>query len=196
MAELILNTSAYLEPLEYSNRATEEKSFIDALISSGSEWIEKYCNRVFLSTAYIDEVQDGQGWDTIFPDNIPIVSLTSITIIHSDTTSTTHLTAKFDINLKTGEIRFKRTADVCSRLFPEGFRNVLLTYNGGFTTVPFTIQKLTADYVIQMFDPMLSVEGIEKERLGDYFYAKSKNYFEHLPFVNKKMLDQYKIRKV
>ncbi len=196
MPNLIENTSAYLEPIEYNNRTTAEKAYIDALIDSGSEWIEKYCNRIFLETIYTEEVQDGQGWNTIFPSNSPIISLTSIIIISSDGTETTYASTNFDVNFNTGEIRIKSSTTAGIVIFPTGFRNIKINYTGGFTVVPFTIQKLTADYVIQMFDPTLSVEGIEKERLGDYFYAKSKNYFEGLPFVNKKMLNQYRIRKV
>ena len=47
-----------------------------------------------------------------------------------------------------------------------------------------------------MFDPTLKTDGLEKEKLGDYFYAKGVNFFEKLVFSKKKMLDRYKIRKV
>ena len=81
MANLISNTSAFLEVLDYNNLTTAEKALVDALITAGSEWIERYCNRIFLAAAYTDEAHDGNGWDSIFVKNPPINSLTDIDLV-------------------------------------------------------------------------------------------------------------------
>lgn len=202
MANLITNSSAFLEPLEYNNRTDAEKAHIDALITAGSEYIERKCNRVFAATDYTDEKHDGQGWPSIFVDNLPLNTLTDIDIIHSrsetSSSSTTFDADKFELNNNTGEIQFKSDTFLTDGggNFPEGFRNVHITYNGGFTTIPFPVQELTADYVIQSFDPMESVELVEKEKIGDYFVAKAKNYFDKMPFMKKQILASYRIRRI
>lgn len=202
MADLITNESVFLEPIDYGNRDASEQAFIDGLIAVASEYIERKCNRVFIATTYIDEIHDGQGWNSIFVSNPPINSLTDIEIIFSstdtDTTSEVFTADKFKFNIKTGDIRFKPGAFTSSggHLFPDGFRNVEITYNGGFAEVPQPIQMLTADFVIQSFDPTESVEGIEKEKIGDYFYAKGKNYIASLPFLKKQILNNYRVRRV
>ena len=48
----------------YSDLDTSEQAQVDSLISASSEYIEKYCNRVFESTPYTEE-HDGDLRDFI-----------------------------------------------------------------------------------------------------------------------------------
>ena len=195
MANLITNTSPFLDVLEYNSRSTTEKAVIDALITAGSEWLERYCRRVFTATNYIDEIHDGTGENCIFVANPPINSLTDIDIVGTSST-TTYLATKFKYESKTGEIQFKRGTDSDCFYFPEDFQNIKITYNGGFSTIPSNVQLLCADYVIELFDQSLKDELIEKEKLGDYFYAKGINYYDKLSFSKKKILASYRLRRV
>lgn len=202
MADLITNTSAFLEPLDYTNRSIAEKAIIDALITSASEIFEKHCNRIFLTDTYTDELQDGNGWDTIHVNNPPLTVLTDIDIVHrafdGTNTTTTYTGSKFNIHINSGEIRFKPGDFLTTSggLFAQGFQNVQITYVGGFSSVPKPIQRLAAKYVIQSFDPTEDVQGLQKERLGDYFYDRGKDFLNALLFNDKKELDMYKIRRV
>ena len=48
-----------------------------------------------------------------------------------------------------------------------------------------------------MYDSTLSPDALDKEKLGDYFYAKSSDYFENVKvFKKKKILDSYRLRKI
>lgn len=205
---LLENTSPFLAKLDYANSLNaEEKALVDALIEVGEEYIQEYeCNRKFEQADYTDEVHDGNGEDSIFVKNPPLNSLTDVDIISStfdsDSVTTTFAASKFDIEEKTGEIRFKPGTFVVNsdvHYFIKGFQNVKITYNGGFASGDKTlkiVESLVADYVLENFDPNL-IEGItDRERIGSYFVAKAKNYFDKLSFSKKKMLSKLKIRRV
>lgn len=192
---LITNSSPYLEKVDYNNLTTEEKALVDALITAGSDWIERYCNRVFTATDYTDEIHNGTGENCIFVKNPPINSLTDIDIVGTSST-TTYLATKFKYEPKTGEIQFKLDADSDAHYFPEDFRNIQITYNGGFTTIPEAIKILVADFVVEYFDQKLKDELIEKEKIGDYFYAKGLNFYTKLSYPKKKLLTSYRLRRV
>jgi len=200
---LIANTSTFLEMLDYANLTAAEQSAIDALISAASEYIEEQlCYRKFLAADYTDEKQDGNGWDSIFVKNIPLNSIVDIDLITynavtGDTETTTYGTAKFSSNTKTGEIRFKPDVQLeTAKIFPEGFQNIHISYNGGYASVPQPIQMLCADFVIQMYNDEELVGALEREKLGDYSYSKGKDFIQHMPFSKKQILSSYKLRKV
>jgi hypothetical protein len=201
MADLIASSSPFLEPLDYDNLSSDEQAFVDALITAGSAWIEKYCNRVFAAADYTDEVLDGNGWDSIFIDNPPINSLTDIDItcynFDGGETTTTYLGTKFLFHAKSGEIKFKPATFISSpTIFVEGFQNIKITYNGGYAAVPDVIQMLCAEFVMQMFDPSILSDLLERERIGDYSYTRAKEYFDKVSFSKRQMLNSYKLRKV
>lgn len=199
MANLITNESAYLAPIEYSDQGTAEQAQIDALIISVSEYIEKYCNRIFLSATYTDELYDGDGWDFLFIKNSPLISLTDIDILDQGITvaTVTYAASNFVLTLPTGEITWKPATFLNEGgVFPVGKQNIQVTYVGGFAAVPTTIQQVAAEMVIEQFDPTLSVDGIEKEKIGDYFYSKGKDFRQSLTASTLQKLNQYKIRKV
>ncbi len=201
MADLIANTSAFLNDLDYSNLPSNEQAQVDALIDVATEYIEKYCNRIFLQATYTDEIQDGTGEKSIFVANPPIQSLTDIDIIvqsESGDTTSTFLATKFDYESKTGEIRFKPDTflNTAGGVFSKGFQNIKITYSGGWVAVPQSIQLIAAEFVKERFDPTLVEDTLEREKLGDYFYAKSKDFWKRLLATNRFILNSYKIRKV
>ena len=55
--------------------------------------------------------------------------------------------------------------------FPEGFKNVFLSYTGGFSTVAFAIKHGTCRFVSFMDDKRDVDEEMKAERLGDYSYT-------------------------
>ena len=92
MANLIANSDPHLNPLDYNNLSAADMVQVDALITSGSEYIERYCNRVFASAVITDEEHNGNGFNSIFVRNPPITTLTQIEIIsaYSSTGSDTY----------------------------------------------------------------------------------------------------------
>jgi len=205
MANLIANSDPHLNPLDYDNLSARDMVQVDSLITAGSEYIERYCNRVFASAVITDEVHNGYGFNSMFVRNPPITTLTQIEIIsaYSSTgsdTYDTHEATKFLYDEQTGEINWKPGiwfGDTTGGVFPKGFQNVMATYTGGYSSVPEAVQLLCAEFVIEMYDSTLSSDGIDKEKLGDYFYSRSKDYFENVKvFKKKRILDSYRLRKI
>ena len=135
MANLIANSDPHLNPLDYNNLSAADMVQVDALITTGSEYIERYCNRVFASAVITDEVHNGNGFNSIFVRNPPITTLTQIEIIsaYSSTgsdTYDTHAATKFLYDEQTGEINWKPGfwfGDTTGGVFPKGFQNIMVT---------------------------------------------------------------------
>lgn len=201
VAQLINNTSPFLEILDYTNQDTAAQANIDALIIAGDEWLRKTLNRIVLRADYTDEKHEGNGLRSIFVKNPPINTLTDIDIVATDfngaDVTTTYLATKFDLKTNTGEIRFKPGSFISdgAGFFTEGFQNIRITYNGGWDSSNIKLQPLKlieAEFVIQMFDPNESVTGIEKEKLGDYFYSRGSNAWAKLLVKHRQILNLYK----
>lgn len=205
MTTLIDNTSAFLEPLDYNNQDAAAQANIDALIIAGDEFLRKSLHRILLQDTYTDEKHDGNGRKSIYVNNPPLISLTDIAIVTTDfngnDTTTTLDATKFDLKLSTGEIRFKPgsfTSDGAS-FFTEGFQNIQITYSGGFVTNSDKLKPMElvlAEFVIEMFDPNEGVLGIEKEKLGDYFYSKGTDSWNKILVKHKEIMKLYKIIRV
>lgn len=78
---LIDTDSSFLNDLDYPNLTNGEKQLIGALIEVASVLIEKECNRVFAGADFTNEPHDGDNLNSIFCKNIPLNSLSSITIL-------------------------------------------------------------------------------------------------------------------
>lgn len=200
---LIDNTSVFLEPLDYTNRTAAEKAYIDALILTGQTYLERYCQRKFEAADYTDEVYNGTGDNEAYVANPPINTLTNIKIVKTFATTdsgtdtvTTHDDAVFLFDDGSGVIQFKPE---CGLIFPAGFKNVRITYNGGFTANSEhirTLGYLNAQFVIETFDPSEKVDIIDREKLGDYFWAKTKDFAAKFISSNKRLLSMYKLWKI
>ena len=191
-----------LANLDFNNLNTPEQAQLRALAVAATVWIEKYCNRIFRKTTYTNEAHNGTGELYILVFNPPLITLTQVTIQESnfsgDSVLTDFAASKFDTKLSTGKIRFKPNSFLASTtgLFSEGFQNILIDYTGGFDSVPEPVKLVAADFIIEMFDPSEKPQGIEKEKLGNYFYSKGTSYFQNLTFTTKKILDSYRLLRV
>lgn len=200
------NTSPFLMVLDYSNRSTVEQANIDALIEYSSECIEKECNRTFGVTDYT-ELYDGDNQNNLVVDNPPINSLTSI-IFHSYPGNASNPSgdvtidgANFLYNSGSGEIKwdmFKSTTidDVFGifpyfGVFPMGFQNITVNYNGGFATVPKTIEFICAEAVIEVFSRPDAAFQMRSQKLGINSYM---SFVDQVLFNKRKQLHKYKIR--
>lgn len=81
VATLIDINSPFLNDLDIENLDAKEKVNINALLEVSTELIQKECNRVFLGGDYTDEPHDGDNLNSIFCKNIPLNSLSTITVL-------------------------------------------------------------------------------------------------------------------
>lgn len=188
---LIDNTSPFLEVLDYANQTTAAKANIDALIEYASECINLECNRTFEYDATITETIDGDGSESIFLKNTPIVSLTSITITNGDeVTVVDDVDFLYDEN--TGEVRWISTStNQYAGYFPQGFRNIEVNYSGGYTVIPRTIQLICAEAVIEYFNREDAAFQIRSEKIGPNSY---RSFIDQVIFNKRKILHKYKRR--
>ena len=201
---LITNLNALLEELDYSNKTPGQQAQIDALIEVSSELIEKYCNRHFLLDTYIDEKHNGNNKNSLFLDNIPIVSIDLITIEASGGlgADTDFDGSYFKFDTSDGEIQWDNNYLLQNAVvdwighFPQGFNNILVTYDGGFTEVPKPIEFACADLVKQGFSPEMGFGNLEFEKLGQYFYKLRKEQIDKALLTHRKILQMYKLYRV
>ena len=202
---IIDENSPFLAPLNYGDLESNQKLQVQALIVAAKQHIEQQLNRKLIKQTHTDELHDGNGETSIWINNPPITSVSSVTItessFNSDSTETEFTSDKFDLDKPTGEIRFKPGdfSSGCNRTFPSGFQNVNVTYVGGYEETDeylHPIKLVLAEFVIEMFDPSEAVTNLEKEKLGDYFYSKGTNAFDKLMTRHKKILRGYRVYRI
>lgn len=195
---LIAPTSPLLDKLNYSSLTPAQQAHIIALIEVVTNLIEKKCWRKFAVANYNEKI-NGTGENVIFVANPPINTLNSVFFTDQiDGEETEVLSAHFVYDYKIGEIRWTPYSNSNSKflgIFPEGFRNILVDYNGGYNPIPEGIQFLCADMVLAAYSPSLSPTNIESEKLGDYFYKLHKSTFERSLLEHQNIISLYKLRK-
>lgn len=63
----------------------QDDSLIESLINMVSDFVESYCDRRFISTAYSNEVYDGNGMTELLVRQYPVSSSASFTLQRRDT---------------------------------------------------------------------------------------------------------------
>jgi len=188
MADLITLARAQQLPA----LATVNAAYLANLITAASTAIERWCKRVFLSTAYTDEYYDGNGTDAMFLDNFPVTALVSIVVVESDGTDTTLLGAGFDIDANLGEIRFERDCSTDYCYFPEGFHNLKANYTAGFAAIPADLQEACAQYCVWLYAGGITLPTVKSESLGDYSASFGAMADMDIPMPIRRMLAQYR----
>ena len=163
MADLITPARAAMVPSLTGINA----AYLAALVSAASNMIIKYCKRDFVDTAYVDEEYDGEGTYVLMLRQFPIITLTSVETMESDGTLLTCLTAQFRTDDDVGEIRHIPECTCDYTYFPKGYRNILVTYQAGFATIPEDVQEATAQTVAWLYANASAAANVESWKLGD-----------------------------
>ena len=163
MADLITPARAAMVPSLTGINA----AYLAALVSAASNMIIRYCKRDFVDTAYVDEEYDGEGTYVLMLRQFPIITLTSVETMESDGTLLTCLTAQFRTDDDVGEIRHIPECTCDYTYFPKGYRNILVTYQAGFATIPEDVQEATAQTVAWLYANASAAANVESWKLGD-----------------------------
>lgn len=193
---LIAPESPLLYDIGYANLSVEQQAQIDALINVATTRIQRFCNRIFEAADYL-EYHNGSGGAQIFVNNPPINSLTSIGFITSETTTVDG--DQFTYHSKQGQIKWLNQSLEAAAVeflgyFFQGDNNILISYNGGWSEIPWDIQEVCAEAVKEMFDPSLASGGMQKEKLGQYFYDRGSGAITRALMPHRKVMSEYKIR--
>jgi hypothetical protein len=183
-----LNSNALATRLEvknFLNIAASDNTIdnlIHDLINRVSSIFEKYCNKTFLQADYT-EYYDGEGSAMLFLDKYPVQSVDSI---YDDVSWQWGSDTKLDS-------AYYRIADEKIIVynygtFSKGTQNIKITYNAGFTSVPYDLKQACVEEVGRIFNRRKQ-RDITNESIGD----GNKTYItdNFLP-LTKTVLDKYK----
>ena len=132
----------------------EDDTLIEILIDVVSDFIEKYCDRRFLQTAYTNEVYDGQGSPQMLLKNYPIST-----------------TASFQLDERDTDLNESNWSSVDTKLYHIDYNaGIIELIDDVFREVPRKYQiTFTAGYVFKNdAAPLVTLESVG---LGDLEYA-------------------------
>lgn len=141
-----LCTSANVK-LWLSINDTNHDTIIAALILSVDSFVNMYCNRTIEAASYTHYF-DGNGSKEMFLPEYPINSITSI---HDDTERAFGAAA---LIASTDYVFYKESGRVVlfqGGYFTEGFQNIKVVYNAGYSSVPAAIEQAAKEIVAYMF---------------------------------------------
>jgi len=152
--------------------ASVDETYLAILITAASTQIQRWCNRCFVSQVF-NERLDGEGDQTIFLPNFPITDIDVVDFIELDGTIESVMIAtdnftKFFILGNGGEISFLNSNPSRFINFPRGFKNVKITFTGGFSPVPEDVQEACAEQIVFINEQGSAQSSVASEKLGDY----------------------------
>lgn len=134
--------------------------YTDAEIQAALDWacaaVETYCNRTFADATYTAETYDGNGCDVLYLKQYPINSVTSITLDDETVDAADYTVEDTGIYYEDG--------------WTAGRRNIAVTYNAGYTTIPADLHMVCTRLSADVLQGVGQSATIESERIGDYQY--------------------------
>lgn len=160
-------------------RAKQEKALsavgntlLTNLIEGASDWIERYTDRVFASAAYT-EIQTGKNVNYLYVENPVINTFTSITVTDSSGGTETITAGNFVFDPQSGKITFGPDNASSYGVFPTWpERNLEISYNGGYDTIPDDVQEACIYAVTSMYAQTgrKNNPAFSEEKVGEHSY--------------------------
>lgn len=172
-------------------------TLIATLIAGGQARVEAYCGRLFDNTTR-NQFIDGTGGATIQVQAYPITDITEITIFdHATNTALQTLVEDVDYYYNADLGLIYRTNAVRGRVgvavydfrgwqneysnvdwgvapcWPEGYQNISIEYDGGYTTMPADLKLAFFEYLDQLWVKTWGgtlPTGLESEKIDKYEY--------------------------
>jgi len=135
------------------------------LVENSSAMVESYCNRLFEQAT--DEVVtlDGRGDHTVWLPRTPVTAVSSV--VENGTTLTSTQYAWYT-NGRLVRVSYGYDHPWCYKR-----QSVVVTYTGGYATIPFDVRAATAAIAAEAFKVGAAFAeqenpGVNLERIGDY----------------------------
>ena len=161
---IALITEAELEEILQKSFDT---AYANSIINSASQFINNFCDRVFIKTTYEDEAYDGNGIRELYLNNYPLMDPDDIVVkiwdTFSDVVSET-LTVNTDYLIYSEEgMLYKRGSWFMA---PQRYR---ITYKAGYLVadVPYDLKQACAQ-ICQYLDNNKNNPGAVSETIGKY----------------------------
>ena len=144
------------------------RSDINRLINSVSALAERYCRRTFAREVDRVEKHDGGDWLEIFLRLTPIVSIKTVTVdgLEMDSSDYTYDAATGRLRRGNGYVHPE-----FENWFPAGMNNVVVTYTGGYTTIPDEIKEACVQGVVQLVAQKNRDFSLQSESFADYSWS-------------------------
>ena len=179
--------AAVKQALKIDSGDTDHDQEIEDLINACYLMLEGYIHHPLKATDYT-EYYDGDGTNSLVLRKYPINSVASIYDDIDRVFAATELVAAADYVIdneeEVGTVRlFQNTA-----IFQKGIKNIKITYNAGYTTIPKDAARACIMLVSYYFNRQGS-EGMTAQSIG----GKSESYVdEALPLYIRQMVNKYK----
>jgi len=174
--------------LGFANRQTltaPDNLLLETLINAATDFMEDYCRRRFLKTVYTNELYDGDGTETLFLRNYPIVTIASIYWTYVDVA---------DDLIDADEYKIYNLGGYIYRSggWITGHQNIKINYTAGYDFaadgIPSELQEI-CNALVNLKYNQPDRQGVESERMGGYAVSYSK---DDLPADLKKQLNLWR----
>lgn len=170
------------EFLGIADATTGEDNKLTLILNGVDAAVKRYCNRDLESRTYTSELYNGTGRNSLFLRQRPLTAVSSLKVVvgiyggvgNSDAfTADTAWTQNVDyIIASTSQDEFNQSELIAiRRLWPEGLRNVQVTYTAGYTTPPADLKLAVLQLCAAIRSTAKLGQQLQSERLGDYSYS-------------------------
>lgn len=179
--------------------ASAQNALLSTTILRAEAHLKTWCNRPdgWVTGAHTQRF-DGEWSGKVVLAHTPVTAIASVKVYTSNSGSTTlsSTTYRLDPDLGTGILSFIDSPSVLwdqgyggdwpieKRTFPGGFRNVEVTYTGGYnsTAIPLDLTQLAIDTASLLWNNRGSNPAMKSETLGQYQYTRQDGAGD--PFVS------------
>lgn len=173
--------------------ATTYDAQLAVIIPAAQSAVEKWCDRIFDTATYTEKI-NGNDWHRIVLRNVPVTTLTSVSVVGPDGSSSTIGSTSYTFEAESGVIGFQPANEgvlvvddwgaintnaqwISTPRFSNGFQNISVVYVGGYSsgTMPAGLKLAMYQYVDVLMAQATAGVGagaFKSERLGDYNYER------------------------
>jgi len=127
--------------------------WVETLLTTVSDWMERFFHRTIAETEYVDEEYSGDGSSLLALRSYPVTSVSSVTI---DDVAVTY------------EVDYERGMLWNSAGWTKGTNNIKVTYTAGYSTVPEALQELCCKVAAAMYFQAGENPRVVSDKLGSY----------------------------
>lgn len=172
MASIKGNALIIESELEELLQTTFETEYANALINMASQFIENFCDRLFIETTYTKEIYNGNGTHELYLKNYPLSDIGSLIIVSWDTYNDKEdyvFTINTDYLIYTNEgMLYHRWGWI------KGHQNYRVTYKAGYAiaAIPYDLKQACAQ-ICQYINNHKNNPGAISEAMGKYSISYS-----------------------
>ena len=152
----------------YGSLGSLNPTVLATLLEAASTFVEEYCQRKFESDTFTETYDGIEVTDSLFLNNYPIDSITSMDFIDVNGDSEAQDVADLEYDSENGEVQFRPF-----ECWPSNWRSIQVVYTAGYATIPTMLQRGVCAVAAWMSANETLNPEMKSERIGDYNYTKA-----------------------